>query len=110
MVTPLLVLLALAALQMVLVGMVRMAVTTIALESARVGAAWDADFRDAQDHAEQLLNGQLRQGTISHLSAREVQIQGVRTMEVRVVISPMTIGPLPTNELTITAHAVEESQ
>lgn len=110
MVSPLLVLLALAAVQMVMVSMVRMTVTTIALESARVGAAWDAGPAEAELHAQALLQHQLSDGTVKELKAQQTQVRGTQTMEVRIVINPMSIGPLPANELTITAHAVEESQ
>lgn len=110
MVSPLLVLLALAAVQMVMVGMVRMSVTTIALESARVGAAWDAGPADAENHARALLQDQLSDGTVKELKAQQVQVRGTQTMEVRIVINPMSIGPLPSNELAITAHAIEDSQ
>lgn len=110
MVSPLLVLLALAAVQIILVALVRMSVSTIALESARVGAAWDADVSDAEDHARALLRDQLRAGTVKALQAQHVQVRGMRMMQVHIVINPMAIGPLPANELSISAHAIEESQ
>ena len=110
MVSPLLVLLALAALQIVLVSMVRMTVTTIALESARVGAAWDAGPSDAELHAGQLLAEEVSDGTVKQIDARQISMNGTITMQVRIVMNPMSVGPLPSNELTITAHAIEESQ
>jgi hypothetical protein len=109
-VSPLVVMLCLGALQIVLMALIRTSVTGVALEAARSGATWDGSALAATSRARELLDGQISPTAIRSVSARSVEREGLDTMEVRITVRPMLIGPVPMREFEAVAHAVREKQ
>jgi hypothetical protein len=108
-VSPLVVMLCLGAMQIVLASLIRTTVTGVALEAARVGATWDGTPAAAVAHADDLLDGHAK-AAVQSITARFVQQEGLAAMQVRIVLKPLLVGPVPVTEVEAVAHAVREQQ
>jgi hypothetical protein len=109
-VSPLVIMLCLGALQVVLAALIRTSATGVALEAARVGATWDGTAAAAVAHAHDLLDGQMSRDAVRSVTAGVVQRDGLGAMQVRIILRPMLIGPVPVTEVEAVAHVVREQQ
>jgi hypothetical protein len=107
-VSPLLVLVCLGALQVVMLTVIRMSATAVALESARVGATWDGGRADAVNHARSALGGLVNERMVRSVTARNAVAQGQPVMEVRITMRVPIIGPWPARDMSVMARALEE--
>lgn len=107
-VSPLVVMLGLAALQIITVTLIRNNATSIAFEAARHGAAWDSSVQDAEARARQLMSDQLSAAVRPRVAARELRVGNLGAVEVRITLSPRAVGPLPTDDITVSAVVVDE--
>ena len=83
-VSALLVALVLGALQVVVVGYVRHALTSAAAEGARVGSVMDTHASDAVNHTRELIESSLSAQYSGQVAATRSSALGVPTLEVRV--------------------------
>lgn len=91
-VSALLVALVLGAIQVVMVGYVRMVLTSAAAEGARVGSLIDASASDATGHTRALIESSLSPQYSNDISATQSSVRGVPTIQVTVVAPFPALG------------------
>ena len=96
----------LAILQLTLVLHVRNTLIDAAASGARYGALADRNGTDAEERTRGLISMALNEGFAEQVSAKEVDFQGMRTLEVT-IRSPMPVIGLigPTDMLEVKGHA-----
>jgi hypothetical protein len=105
-VSALLVALVLGALQVVVVGYVRHALTSAAAEGARVGSVIDASAGDAVTHTRALIESSLSPQYSQQVAAIRSSALGVPTLEVRILAPYPALGLWSMGGmLEVSAHA-----
>ena len=96
----------LAIIQLTLVLHVRNTLIDAAASGARYGTLADRSASDAEERTRSLISMALNQGFAEQVSTREVNVQGMRTLEVT-VRSPMPVLGLigPRDMLEVKGHA-----
>ncbi|MGA0010965.1 MAG: TadE/TadG family type IV pilus assembly protein [Candidatus Nanopelagicales bacterium] len=107
-VTPLLLLVALAVLQVTLALHVRATLTAAAAEGARAGALAGSGLRVAEARTREVLADALGGSAASDIAASRVRLDGVEVIRVRVTSSLPLLGTLGPTALTIEGHAMTE--
>jgi Flp pilus assembly protein TadG len=109
-VSVLVVVVALAVIQLGMALYIRNTLVSAAGEGARFAAAADRSPEDGVQHTRALINQSLPDSYADHVSARYTMVDGVQTVEVEVRASLPVFGWLgPSGGLRITGHAMEES-
>lgn len=107
-VTPLLLIVALAVLQVILALHVRSTLTAAAADGARAGALAGAGLGLAESRTRQVLAGALGGDAAERVEASRVSLGGVPAVRVRVTARLPLIGTLGPTALTVEGHAIEE--
>lgn len=107
-VTPLLLLVALAVLQVTLALHVRSTLTAAAAEGARAGALADSGLGIAESRTRQVLDDALGGDAAEKIQASRGRIDGVEVVRVRVTARLPLIGTLGPTALTVEGHAIRE--
>lgn len=96
----------LAILQLTLVLHVRNTLIDAAASGARYGTLADRNGKDAEERTRGLISTALNQGFAEQVSAKEVNFQGMRTLEVTVRAPMPVIGLIgPRDVLEVKGHA-----
>lgn len=107
-VTPLLLLVALAVLQVTLALHVRATMTAAAADGARAGALADAGLRVAEERTRRVLENALGGSAAREVTATRTTRDGVEVVQVSVTGSLPLIGTLGPAVLEVDAHAIRE--
>ncbi len=107
-VTPLLLLVALAVLQVTLALHVRSTLTAAAAEGARAGALAGSGLRVAEVRTREVLADALGGDTAQDIVASRVRLDGVDVVRVRVTARLPLLGTLGPTALTVDGHAIGE--
>ena len=107
-VTPLLLLVALAVLQVTLALHVRATLTAAAAEGARAGALAGSGLRVAEARTRDILTGALGGDAAQRIGASRARIRGVEVVRVRITARLPLVGTLGPTALTVEGHAVAE--
>jgi hypothetical protein len=107
-VTPLLLLVALAVLQITLALHVRSTLTAAAAEGARAGALAGSGLGVAEGRTRDVLADALGGDAAEDIVATRTRIDGVDVVRVRVTARLPLIGTLGPTALTVEGHAIEE--
>lgn len=107
-VTPLLLLVALAVLQVTLALHVRATLTAAAADGARAGALADAGLRVAEARTRRVLQDALGGSAARDVTASRVVRDGVELVEVSVTGTLPLLGTLGPTVLTVEGHAIRE--
>lgn len=107
-VTPLLLIVALAVLQVILALHVRSTLTAAAADGARAGALAGAGLGLAESRTREVLGGALGGGAAERIEASRVSLGGVPAVRVRVTARLPLIGTLGPTALTVEGHAIQE--
>ena len=107
-VTPLLLLVALAVLQVTLALHVRSTLTAAAAEGARAGALAGSGLGVAEGRTRDVLADALGGDAAEDIEASRTRIDGVDVVRVRVTARLPLIGTLGPTALTVEGHAIEE--
>ncbi|MFM1964566.1 MAG: hypothetical protein RL134_291 [Actinomycetota bacterium] len=107
-VTPLLLLVALAVLQITLALHVRSTLTAAAAEGARAGALAGSGLGVAEGRTRDVLADALGGDAAEDIVATRTRVDGVDVVRVRVTARLPLIGTLGPTALTVEGHAIEE--
>lgn len=107
-VTPLLLLVALAVLQVTLALHVRSTLTAAAAEGARAGALAGSGLGVAEARTKDVLSTALGGDAAQRIVASRTRIDGVAAVRVRVTARLPLLGTLGPTALTVEGHAIEE--
>lgn len=107
-VTPLLLLVALAVLQATLALHVRSTLTAAAAEGARAGALADSGLGVAEARTRQVLDDALGGGAAEQVEASRARVDGVEVVRVRVTARLPLLGTLGPTALSVEGHAIRE--
>jgi hypothetical protein len=107
-VTPLLLLVALAVLQITLALHVRSTLTAAAAEGARAGALAGSGMRVAEARTRDVLATALGGDAAQRVEASRTRLDGVPVVRVRVTARLPLLGTLGPTALTVEGHAMEE--
>lgn len=107
-VTPLLLLVALAVLQLALALHVRTTLTAAAAEGARGAALAGSDLAIGEGRARELLNGSLAGSTVRDVRGVMAQVGGVPVIEMQVTADLPLIGVFGPVPMSVTGRAVME--
>lgn len=107
-VTPLLLLVALAVLQVTLALHVRSTLTAAAAEGARAGALADSGLGVAEARTRQVLDDALGGGAAEQVEASRARVDGVEVVRVRVTARLPLLGTLGPTALSVEGHAIRE--
>jgi Flp pilus assembly protein TadG len=107
-VTPLLLLVALAVLQLILALHVRSTLTAAAAEGARAGALAGSGLRVAESRTRDVLADALGGDAAQAVVASRTRLDGVGVVRVRVTARLPLLGTFGPTALTIEGHAIEE--
>lgn len=107
-VTPLLLLVALAVLQVTLAMHVRATLTAAAAEGARAGALAGSGLRVAESRTRDVLSNALGGDAAQDVSASRARIGGVEVIRVRVTGRLPLLGTLGPTTLNVEGHAMAE--
>jgi len=107
-VTPLLLLVALAVLQVILAVHVRSTLTAAAAEGARAGALAEGGLGLAEARTRDVLADALGGGAAERVEASRGRIDGVPVVRVRVTARLPLVGTLGPTALTVEGHAIQE--
>lgn len=107
-VTPLLLLVALAVLQVTLALHVRSTLTAAAAEGARAGALGGSGLRVAEMRTREVLADALGGDAAQDIVASRVRLDGVDVVRVRVTARLPLLGTLGPTALTVDGHAIGE--
>ena len=107
-VTPLLLLVALAVLQVTLALHVRSTLTAAAAEGARAGALADSGLGVAEARTRQVLDDALGGGAAEQVEASRARVDGVVVVSVRVMARLPLLGTLGPTALSVEGHAIRE--
>jgi len=107
-VTPLLLLVALAVLQVTLALHVRSTLTAAAAEGARAGALAGSGLGIAESRTRDVLADALGGDAAQDVAASRTRIDGVGMVRVRVTARLPLLGTLGPTALTVEGHAIEE--
>lgn len=107
-VTPLLLLVALAVLQVTLALHVRSTLTAAAAEGARSGALADSGLGVAEARTRQVLDDALGGGAAEQVEASRARVDGVEVVRVRVTARLPLLGTLGPTALSVEGHAIRE--
>lgn len=107
-VTPLLLLVALAVLQVTLALHVRSTLTAAAAEGARAGALAGSGLGVAEVRTKDVLSTALGGDAAQRIVASRTRIDGVAAVRVRVTARLPLLGTLGPTALTVEGHAIEE--
>ena len=107
-VTPLLLLVALAVLQVVLALHVRSTLTAAAAEGARVGALAGAGLAIAESRTRDVLDDALGGDAAQDVVASRTRLEGVEVVRVLVTARLPLLGTLGPTALTVEGHAIAE--
>lgn len=107
-VCPLLVLLAAAVTQLVLLGHARSVLLTAAGEGARAGAMAGADPAAGIARARAVVDAALSPGLVRSATAGMAVVDGLPVLEVRLVASVPLLPPLGATDVQVAGHALVE--
>ena len=107
-VTPLLLLVALAVLQVILALHVRSTLTAAASEGARAGALAGAGLAIAESRTRDVLGDALGGDAAQDVVASRTRLEGVEVVRVRVTARLPLLGTLGPTALTVEGHAIAE--
>ncbi|MFZ8911241.1 MAG: TadE/TadG family type IV pilus assembly protein [Candidatus Nanopelagicales bacterium] len=107
-VTPLLLLVALAVLQVTLALHVRSTLTAAAAEGARAGALAGSGLRIAESRTRDVLASALGGSAAQDVVAARTRIEGVEVVQVRITARLPLLGTLGPTALTVEGHAMAE--
>jgi hypothetical protein len=107
-VTPLLLLVALAVLQVILALHVRSTLTAAAAEGARAGALAGAGLAIAESRTRDVLGDALGGDAAQDVVASRTRLEGVEVVRVRVTARLPLLGTLGPTALTVEGHAIAE--
>lgn len=107
-VCPLLVLLAVAVTQLVLLGHTRSVLLTAAGEGARAGALAGADPGAGVARARSLADTALAPGVVDHATGGVTVIDGLSVLEVRLMARVPLVPPLGAIDVEVVGHALLE--
>lgn len=107
-VTPLLLLVALAVLQVTLALHVRATLTAAAAEGARAGALAGSGLAVAESRTRQVLADALGGDSAEDIVASRTRLDGVEVVRVRVTARLPLLGTLGPTALTVEGHAIGE--
>ena len=107
-VTPLLLLVALAVLQVILALHVRSTLTAAAAEGARAGALAGAGLAIAESRTRDVLGDALDGDAAQDVVASRTRLEGVEVVRVRVTARLPLLGTLGPTALTVEGHAIAE--
>lgn len=107
-VTPLLLLVALAVLQVILALHVRSTLTAAAAEGARAGALAGAGLAIAESRTRDVLDDALGGDAAQDVVASRTRLEGVEVVRVLVTARLPLIGTLGPTALTVEGHAIAE--
>ena len=107
-VTPLLLLVALAVLQVTLAMHVRSTLTAAAAEGARAGALAGSGLGVAEARTRDVLAGALGGDAAEDIVASRTRVSGVEVVRVRVTARLPLLGTLGPTALTVEGHAIRE--
>lgn len=107
-VTPLLLLVALAVLQVTLALHVRSTLTAAAAEGARAGALAGSGLAVAESRTRQVLADALGGDSAEDIVASRTRLDGVEVVRVRVTARLPLLGTLGPTALTVEGHAIGE--
>lgn len=108
-VAPLVVLVAIAALQAALVLHVRSVLISAAAEGARAGALAGADPSAGVRRAIDLARRSLGASVVNHADASRTSIAGLPVLEVRLDAEVPLMGPIGSLPMSVVGHAIVES-
>lgn len=108
-VVPLLVFVAVAVVQLALLGHARSVLLTAAGEGARAGALAGADVRAGEVRARALVDTALRPGVVGAASGGVRVIDGLPVMELRLSARVPLLPPLGDIDVEVVGHALLES-
>lgn len=107
-IAPLLMLIALAVLQLILAVHVRTVITSAAIEGARVGALVGSDLTSAEERTREILNGSIAGAAISNVTARNTFVGDIPMIAVNVETELPLLGIYGPTTVTMTGHAYAE--
>ncbi|MGA0932574.1 MAG: TadE/TadG family type IV pilus assembly protein [Candidatus Nanopelagicales bacterium] len=107
-VTPLLLLVALAVLQVTLALHVRSTLTAAAAEGARAGALAGSGLRIAESRTRDVLASALGGSAAQDVVAARTRIEGVEVVQIRITARLPLLGTLGPTALTVEGHAMAE--
>ena len=107
-VAPLLMLVALAVLQLMLAVHVRTVITSAAIEGARVGALVGSDLQTAEERTREVLTGNIAGAAVSNITAKNTFIGETRMIAVDVQADLPLLGLYGPTTITMTGHAYAE--
>lgn len=107
-VTPLLLLVALAVLQVTLALHVRATLTAAAAEGARAGALAGSGLRVAETRTRDVLADALGGDAAQRVEATRTRLDGIPVVRVRVTARMPLVGTLGPTALTVEGHAIAE--
>jgi len=107
-VTPLLIAVTLAIVQIALVLHVRATLVSAAAEGARASALAGSDPHAGERRTRELLAGTVAGGVIEHVSVQRVMRHGLIVHQVRIDADLPLVGLLGPSAMTITGHAMSE--
>jgi len=107
-VAPLLMLVALAVLQLMLAIHVRTVVTSAAIEGARVAALVDGDLNRAESRTRSILESNIAGSAVQSISASRVNTEGNEMFAVVVETELPLIGFYGPTSMKLTGHALAE--
>jgi len=109
-VAPLVLLLALAVVQVALVLEVRATLTSAAAEGARAAALAGADPAAGVRRARTLLSQNVAASVVRQVSAVRATVHGLPVMAVRIEATLPLVGLLGPSTMTVVGHALQEAQ
>lgn len=107
-VTPLVLVVALAVLQVILALHVRSTLTAAAAEGARAGALAGSGLGVAESRTREVLSGALGGSAAQRIQATRTRLDGMPVIRVRVTARLPLLGTLGPTALTVDGHAVAE--
>jgi Flp pilus assembly protein TadG len=107
-VAPLLMLIALAVLQLMLAIHVRTVITSAAIEGARVGALVGSDLSQAEQRTRQVLANNIAGAAVSEVTAMETSVGATPMIAVRVAAELPLLGLYGPTTMSLTGHAFKE--
>jgi Flp pilus assembly protein TadG len=107
-VIPMLMLLVLAVVQVTLALYVRTEIAAAAAEGARVAASSGGSTALGAARTRSVLDSSLASGVVESVTAREVRVSGVSTVEVEVRARLPLLGLLGPTSLVVRGHAIAE--
>jgi Flp pilus assembly protein TadG len=107
-VTPLILLLALAVLQVALALHVRATLTSAAAEGARAAALAGADPQAGVRRARDLLAQNVAGSIVTSVTAERTLVAGLRVIAVRIDATLPLVGLLGPSDMTVVGHALQE--